>query len=80
MPELPEVETIRRGLTNFLKDAKITKVEVLCYKSFIVPKELVINQKIKTIRRKGKALLIDLENGITMMIHLRMTGQLNLSW
>lgn len=76
MPELPEVETIRRGLTNFLKDAKITKVEVLCDKSFIGPKELVINQKIKTIRRKGKALLIDLENGITMMIHLRMTGQL----
>ena len=76
MPELPEVETIRRGLTNFLKDAKITKVKILCDKSFIGPKELALNQKIKAIRRKGKALLIDLKNGITMMIHLRMTGQL----
>lgn len=76
MPELPEVETIRRGLESFIKNAKITKVKVLCDKSFIGPKELVENQTIKNIRRKGKALLLDLENGITMMIHLRMTGQL----
>ena len=76
MPELPEVETIRRGLESFIKNAKITKVEVLCDKSFIGPKELVKNQKIKAINRRGKALLIDLENGITLMIHLRMTGQL----
>lgn len=76
MPELPEVETIRRGLTNFLKDSKITKVTVLCDKSFVGPKNLVMNQKIIDIRRKGKALLVDLENDVTMMIHLRMTGQL----
>ena len=76
MPELPEVETIRRGLESFIKNAKITKVKVLCGKSFIGPKELIENQTIKNIRRKGKALLLDLENGITMMIHLRMTGQL----
>lgn len=76
MPELPEVETIRRGLESFIKNAKITKVKVLCDKSFVGPKELIENQTIKTIRRKGKALLLDLENNITMMIHLRMTGQL----
>jgi formamidopyrimidine-DNA glycosylase len=76
MPELPEVETIRRGLTKFLKEAKITKVKILCEKSFIGPKETVENREIKEVRRRGKALLIDLKNGITMMIHLRMTGQL----
>jgi formamidopyrimidine-DNA glycosylase len=76
MPELPEVETIRRGLTKFLNGVKITKIKVLCDKSFIGPKEVAINQKIKAINRRGKALLIDLENGITLMIHLRMTGQL----
>ena len=76
MPELPEVETIRRGLESFIKNAKITKVKILCDKYFIGPKELIENQKIKTIRRKGKALLLDLDNNITMMIHLRMTGQL----
>jgi len=76
MPELPEVETIRRGLTKFIKKAKITKVKILCEKSFIGPKSLVENQFIKTVDRIGKALLIHLENGITMLIHLRMTGQL----
>ena len=76
MPELPEVETIKRGLEGFIKGAKITRVSVLCEKSFIGPVEAVEGQKIKEIRRRGKALLIDLSNGITMMIHLRMTGQL----
>ncbi|MBR1802193.1 bifunctional DNA-formamidopyrimidine glycosylase/DNA-(apurinic or apyrimidinic site) lyase [Candidatus Saccharibacteria bacterium] len=76
MPELPEVETIRRGLESFIKNAKIKTVEIFCDKSFLGPKELVENQKIINLRRKGKALLIDLENGITLLIHLRMTGQL----
>ena len=76
MPELPEVETIKRGLTGFIKGAKITRVKVFCEKSFIGPKEVVEGQEIKGVRRRGKALLIDLSNGITMMIHLRMTGQL----
>lgn len=76
MPELPEVETIRRGLEGFLKNAKTTQVKVYCDKSFIGPKEIIKGQKITKIGRRGKALLIDLENGITMMVHLRMTGQL----
>ena len=75
MPELPEVETIRRGLDNLIKNAKIKKVEILCDKSFIGDKKLVENQEIIKVRRRGKALLIDLKNGMTMMVHLRMTGQ-----
>ncbi len=76
MPELPEVETIRRGLEKTIKTYRITNVKILCEKSFVGPKTLVKNQKITDVRRKGKALLVDLENGVTMMIHLRMTGQL----
>ena len=76
MPELPEVETIRRGLNNFILNKKITNVKVLCDKSFIGPKELILAQKIINLRRFGKALVIDFENGVSMMIHLRMTGQL----
>ena len=34
MPELPEVETIRRGLKDFILNKKITKIEVFCDKSF----------------------------------------------
>ncbi len=73
MPELPEVETIRRGLEYFIIQKKITKIKVLCEKSFIgAPK----NGKIINLRRFGKALILDLDNGYSMMIHLRMTGQL----
>ena len=76
MPELPEVETIRRGLDKFVLNRKVAGVKILCDKSFIGPKELIIGQKIISIRRFGKALVIDFENNISMMIHLRMTGQL----
>ena len=43
---------------------------------FYWTKELILAQKIINIRRFGKALVIDFENGVSMMIHLRMTGQL----
>ena len=76
MPELPEVETIRRGLSDFIVSQKIVEVEVCCEKSFIGPVEVVCGQTVLDIRRKGKALLVDLSGGVTLMIHLRMTGQL----
>ena len=75
MPELPEVETIKRGLNKFVIQQKIKKVEVLCDKSFIGPTQLVEGAKIVEVRRRGKCLLVDLSNDVTMMIHLRMTGQ-----
>ena len=73
MPELPEVETIRRGLSKFIVHQKITKIEVLCDKSFIGQNTTGC---VKDIRRFGKALIIDLDNGKSLLIHLRMTGQL----
>lgn len=73
MPELPEVETIRRGLSKFIIKDKIKNTEILCEKSFQgTPQKATI----KNIRRFGKALIIDLDNGKSLMIHLRMTGQL----
>lgn len=76
MPELPEVETIRRGLNRFILDKKIVNVKILCDKSFIGPKELIEGQEIIAIRRFGKALVFDFKNQISMLVHLRMTGQL----
>ncbi|MBR3322346.1 DNA-formamidopyrimidine glycosylase [Candidatus Saccharibacteria bacterium] len=73
MPELPEVETVRRGLKSFILSQKIQKIQVLCAKSFIGQP---ITGQIQDIRRFGKALVIDLDNGYSLMIHLRMTGQL----
>ena len=73
MPELPEVETIRRGLMRFIKGKKLVRTEVFCEKSFVGEP---VYGKIVDIRRFGKALVIDLLGGFSLMIHLRMTGQL----
>lgn len=76
MPELPEVETIRRGLIKYIVKQKIVAVEVLCDKSFIGQASDVIVRTIVAIRRYGKALVIDMSGGKSLIIHLRMTGQL----
>ncbi len=73
MPELPEVETIRRGLEKFILNKKIISTNILCAKSFLGQP---VTGKIVALRRFGKALIIDLEGGNSLMIHLRMTGQL----
>ena len=73
MPELPEVETIRRGLNQFILNKKIKKITTLCEKSFVGTPSI---GKVKAIRRFGKALVLDLDNQKSLMIHLRMTGQL----
>lgn len=73
MPELPEVETIRRGLKEFITNKKILSTDILCEKSFI---GTPVAATVKAVRRFGKALIIDLDDGNSLMVHLRMTGQL----
>lgn len=78
MPELPEVETIRRGLEPLILKKKIVQVDIdtQTRKAFQGDEKDVVDTIVVGLRRRGKALLIDLSNGMTMMIHLRMTGQL----
>lgn len=76
MPELPEVETVKRGLEKLILKRKIRKVEVFCEKSFVGDPEAVVGHMVEGLRRFGKALIIDLSGGVSMMVHLRMTGQL----
>ena len=76
MPELPEVETVRRGLEERILGLKIVKVEVLCEKSFQGEPGEILGREVLALRRFGKALIIDLSGGVSLMIHLRMTGQL----
>ena len=76
MPELPEVETIKRGLKSFILGKHIKKVTVFCEKSFQGDPKIAENSKVIAIRRFGKALILDLDNDYSLMIHLRMTGQL----
>lgn len=79
MPELPEVETIRRGLEDCLtkeKGGRILTVKVLSGKSFTGEPSKIMGAEVVGIRRKGKALIFDLSNRFSVICHLRMTGQL----
>src|SRR3989344_4242765 len=76
MPELPEVETIRLQLQLFLIGHKIEDVEIRYAKKFSGNKKYLSGGKIKEIRRFGKAQSIDLDNGYSILIHIKMTGQL----
>jgi len=75
MPELPEVESIRRELYNKVINQKILSVEVF-RPSFIRSGTLstAVNCKITDLRRRGKYLIIDTESELKLYIHLRMTG------
>ena len=77
MPELPEVETITRQLQHVAVGKKISAVEVYHPKSLHGDKKILIGQKIKTIERKAKIIIIRFETKFPLLlIHLKMTGQL----
>lgn len=76
MPELPEVETIRRQLEDQLVGRAFQSVEVLSPKSFQGDPELIIRSPITAIDRRGKHLIFEFENGYGMLVHLKMSGQL----
>jgi len=76
MPELPEVEVIRIFLEDKFLGLKIKKIKILSPKSFIGNPELVEGQKIVKFTRIGKQLSIHLSNGLILLVHLKMTGQL----
>lgn len=81
MPELPEVETIKNSLQPLLKDEIIRKVDVY-YPGILRnmgSEEFASTAKdrcIKSVQRRGKYLLITLTDGYTLIIHLKMSGQL----
>ncbi|QLG88908.1 bifunctional DNA-formamidopyrimidine glycosylase/DNA-(apurinic or apyrimidinic site) lyase [Chitinibacter bivalviorum] len=79
MPELPEVETTRRGIETHLINATIKEIIVrnprLRWPIPVDLSELAANQVILSIRRRAKYLLIELANG-TILIHLGMSGSL----
>lgn len=76
MPELPEVETIRRQLKEVLIGKKILEIEVLNEKSFLGNKKDILGLQVKDILRKAKVIEIVLEKDVSVFIHLKMSGQL----
>lgn len=79
MPELPEVESVVRALNPALTGRSIKGVKVLNQSTISgSPGRLALatGHRILTVKRRGKYLLIDLDGGLTMAVHLRMTGWL----
>lgn len=80
MPELPEVETVRRGLTELIVGRKVGAVEHDTPKGFpntpADVEQFLVGAKITDVRRRAKVLLVELSTSYTLVIHLKMTGQL----
>ncbi len=76
MPELPEVEILRLQLSQLIVGKTIKSIDILKAKSFIGDKRQVIGEKIVGIRRFAKILVVDLAIGLSLVIHLKMSGQL----
>ncbi len=80
MPELPEVETIRRDLNHVLTSKKIVDVVIVDKKPIQSRKEIFAKslkgRSIKNIDRIGKLLMFELSDKNFLLVHLKMTGQL----
>ena len=80
MPELPEVETIRAGLAELLPGRTVKDVDYDWDKSFPnAPADVarfLVGAKVEKVRRRAKVLIIELDSGWALVIHLKMTGQL----
>lgn len=80
MPELPEIETIKRQFNRKIKGKTIKKVEVFLPKLVKYPlkefKKLVQGKKITNAFRRGKLLILELSNNYCLIIHLKLSGQI----
>ena len=74
MPELPEVETLRKGLLRKIKGLTISKVDIIDYKNADRKIKKLALAKIKDVKRRAKLLIIDLSNGYSLVIHVKLTG------
>lgn len=81
MPEMPEVENIVQGIRPFIETKKITDIEIIKDDVIKYPSagqyiKRIKNNRIKAVKRRGKYIILELENNICAVIHLRMTGKL----
>ena len=83
MPELPEVETVRRGLAPAMEGAVIAQANVnrpdLRWPFPDRMAERLSGQRVERLRRRSKYILADLSSGETLLIHLGMSGRMTVS-
>ncbi len=80
MPELPEVETVRRGLEELLPGREIREVTIIWEKSLQASQadinKYIIGSSVLSVERRGKMLEVKLSSQYSLVVHLKMTGQL----
>jgi formamidopyrimidine-DNA glycosylase len=80
VPELPEVETLRRDLAATLVGRSFASIDVRLAKQVLAPTGLttadLIGKRIEAVRRRAKFLVFDLSDGLALVMHLRLAGQL----
>lgn len=80
MPELPEIETLRRNLSPALVGHRIERAELLTPKMFLGPLGHtladVLGATVEGLRRRAKYLIVDLSNGLSLVFHLGLAGQI----
>jgi formamidopyrimidine-DNA glycosylase len=80
MPELPEVETIRRYVSEYLTGRTLVSVRLTLPKlmrdSPLADLEVLVGQTILSARRRSKVLIIDWTSGLSLLIHFKLAGQL----
>ncbi|HEV3089093.1 MAG TPA: bifunctional DNA-formamidopyrimidine glycosylase/DNA-(apurinic or apyrimidinic site) lyase [Candidatus Elarobacter sp.] len=81
MPELPEVETIARGLSNAVAGKTVAAVTVTMRKIAVAPagesfEQALAGETIAAVGRRGKYVVFELASGRRLAVHLRMTGRL----
>jgi formamidopyrimidine-DNA glycosylase len=86
MPELPEVEAVRRGLERELVGRSIVDVDVLVPKILRPPlgdpikfSETLQNRRVESVSRRGKHLILSLSCGYSLAAHLKMRGQMRVA-
>jgi formamidopyrimidine-DNA glycosylase len=83
MPELPEVETVRRGLLPVMEGAVIARAEVnrpdLRWPLPDRMADRLTGRRVTALRRRSKYILADLDSGETLLVHLGMSGRMLIS-
>ncbi len=83
MPELPEVETVRRGLEPVMTGHVIARADIrrpdLRWPFPDRMAERLTGKRVERLRRRSKYILVDLDSGETLIIHLGMSGRMLIS-
>jgi formamidopyrimidine-DNA glycosylase len=81
LPELPEAETIARGLDRVLRGRVVESIDVRRRRNVIAPRgvrveQALVNERIARVGRRGKYVVIFFDSGGCLVVQLRMTGRL----